>query len=381
MPSATPLRVTMVVEQLWQAVPGGSGTYIIELATELAKRPTIIELSGYVARHPFAEVLATDHGLPPSMPISVGTLPRRALYELWSWHLPLVRRRPAVNLSSDVIHATTWAIPPKSAPLVVTIHDLAFRRRPEFFTQRGVRFFERMVAITRREANVIIVPSQATARDCAAAGFVTERIRVIPHGVRPQAIPAARRLEFREKYGISRPFVLWVGTLEPRKNLPTVLAAYREAMQSQPELDLVLVGPAGWGGASDQAQQIAATLPPDKVHILGRVSDADLQAAYATAAVFCFPAFWEGFGLPVLEAQAHGTPVVTSRNTSMAEVCGAGAILVNPESAGEVAEGILACLGSDRIRLAEAALANSRQYTWEKSATQHIAAYQEAAHG
>ena len=376
--SANPLRVSMVVEQLWQPVPGGSGTYIVELLKRLVANPAV-RLTGYTARHQDAAAQAVAYGLPPELPIVASKLDRRLLYELWSrnihgWRMPKIAEK------ADVIHATTWAIPPKSAPLVVTVHDLAFQRRPDFFTKRGAKFFERMLAITRRDADYVIVPSETTAADCVAAGIAPDRLRVIPHGVGQARVTAAQQSEFRQKYGLTRPFVLWVGTLEPRKNLPVVLAAYALAVKQQPDLDLVLIGPDGWGGASAEVSRLAAALPDGKVHILGHVPLADLNAAYAAAQVFCFPSLWEGFGMPVLEAQAQGAPVVTSRDTSMAEVCGAGAILVDPESPAEVADGILACLGSERPAIAAAALANARLYTWEQAAAQHLAVYREAAH-
>lgn len=397
MPEADSLRVVLTVEQLWQPVPGGSGTYITELAKQLVSHPEVA-VTGYAARHLAAVASGAAHGLPDDLPVATSRLDRRVLYELWSRSLLGLSgerggrqdggrsrigrcRVPKVSVPADVIHATTWAIPPKSASLVVTVHDLAFQRRPDFFTPRGVQFFERMLRITKRDADLVITPSRTTADDCEGAGIERSRIRVIPHGVEQLEVSEARQATFRAKYGLRRPFVLWVGTMEPRKNLPVVLAAYALVLQSAPELDLVLIGPDGWGGASDEVQKLAASLPDGKVHVLGHVPLADLNAAYASAEVFCFPSLWEGFGMPVLEAQAHGTPVVTSRATSMAEVCGTGAVLVDPESPAEVAEGILACLGHQRSALSVAALANARQYTWEKAAAQHIAVYQEAAHG
>ena len=175
--------------------------------------------------------------------------------------------------------------------------------------------------------------------------------------------------DFRSRHGLVRPYILWVGTREPRKNLPTLLAAYEQLGGT--DLDLVLVGPAGWG--SDPTD---APLPPERVHVLGRLDDADLACAYAGARVFTFPSIWEGFGLPVLEAMAHGTPVVTSADTCMAEITREDAgILVPATDASALAEALEAASGSEHDRLAAAGVTRARDYTWEASAAAHAAVY------
>ena len=137
------------------------------------------------------------------------------------------------------------------------------------------------------------------------------------------------------------------------------------------DLDLVLVGPAGWG-----TDPTDAPLPPGRVHVLGRLDDTDLACAYAGARVFTFPSIWEGFGLPVLEAMAHGTPVVTSADTCMAEITGTGAgLLVPATDASALAEALEATAGSEHDRLAAAGIERARDYTWEASAAAHAAIY------
>jgi glycosyltransferase involved in cell wall biosynthesis len=209
----------------------------------------------------------------------------------------------------DLIHATTLAIPPKSAPLVVTIHDLAFLESPEHFTDRGNRFFNRGLELALRDADVVVCPSEATAADCRTNGFVAERIRVVPWGVATEAATDEDIARVRAHFELDGPFVLWTGTVEPRKNLPGLVEAF---LSMDTDMRLVLAGPDGWN--EDLAGLVRRA--PSRITPLGFVDRSDLDALYAAAEVFCYPSLAEGFGLPVLEAMAQGTPVVTSRGTS-----------------------------------------------------------------
>ncbi|HMO11666.1 MAG TPA: glycosyltransferase family 1 protein [Actinotalea sp.] len=278
-----------------------------------------------------------------------------------------------------MLHATTWAVPPHRGPLVVTVHDLAFLRDPGHFTPHGNRFFRRAMSVVRDEADAVVVPSRATAEDCLRAGFEAGRLHVVPHGVAVPTPAPDEVARWRAGHGLTRPYLLWTGTLEPRKNLPTLLAAFGAVAAERSDLDLVLVGPAGWGGADAAVRAALAELPQGRVHALGRLPTAALHLAYAGAHALGFPSTWEGFGLPVLEAMAHGVPVVTSAGTSMAEVCGDAGILVDPRSADELAAGLLAAAGPRHDELATAARARASEFTWESSAERHVAAYRAAA--
>ena len=364
------VNVGMVVEQMWQPVPGGSGRYIVEVASRLAACG--VRAVGVCARHGAGEASPADVGL--TIPVLASALPRRALYAAWDrLGVPGVDRLLTTASSGpDLIHATTWAIPPTSRPLAVTVHDVAFLRDPDHFTAHGSAYFHRALEITRRRADAIIVPSQATADDCVAAGLAPSLITVIPHGLSHTPVTPERLRSFRERFKLSRPYVLWVGTREPRKNLPTLLEAYERLGDA--DLDLVLVGPAGWG--SDPTD---APLPPERVHVLGRLDDADLAAAYAGARVFTFPSLWEGFGLPVLEAMAHGTPVVTSAGTCMEEVTGDAGLLVEATDAGALADALRRAAGDEHDDLAAAGVERARRFTWEASAAAHAEVYRSLA--
>jgi glycosyltransferase involved in cell wall biosynthesis len=359
-----PLRVAMTVEQLWQPVPGGSGTYIRELVREYRDMPDLA-VRGVTAWH------RRDAGDLSGLPVLRVPLPRVALFESWQR-----TRRPRIGRGQDVVHATTWAVPGTRVPLVVTVHDLAFRHDPAHFTPRGVRFFERGLAVTRDEAAAVIVPSEATRADCLAAGIDDERIHVVPHGVRRPTVTPEQVAAFRVRAGLGRKYVLWAGTREPRKNLPTLVAAFAELVAGGTDLDLVLVGPQGWGPELAPLTGAAA----ERVHVLGRLSDADLSAAYAGAHVFCYPSLREGYGMPVTEAMAHGTPVVTSRGTATEEAAGGAAVLVDPWDEAELAAALHDAAGDDRnaaLRLASAARA--AELDWPGAARATAAVLRRAA--
>ena len=175
--------------------------------------------------------------------------------------------------------------------------------------------------------------------------------------------------------GLPERFLLWCGTFEPRKNLPGLLEAFALVAGTDPTLHLVLVGPAGWGEA------LAVRPGPwaARVHEVGRLSSDDLRVAYAAATAFAFPSTWEGFGLPVLEAMSVGTPVVTSRGTSMAEVVGTAGVLVDPADPADLAAGLVRALGEEHDALGAAGRARAAGFTWELAAAGHVAAYRAAA--
>ena len=366
------LRAALVVEQCWQRIPGGSASYVGELSRALDEM-TGVEVVGLSARHDGPP--ATDSILPAD--VRSFALPRGALYRAWNW--AKAPRPEWIVPDIDVVHATTWAVPATRLPLVVTVHDLAFQRDPTHFTPRGVRYFRRSLDRVRREAAMIITPSEATASDCRDAGIEPDRLTVIPHGVRVPDVTTADVAAFRSKHALTRDLILWCGTLEPRKNLPVVLEAYSRLLRSSTDLDLAIVGPAGWGETADDVRRAVERLPTGRVHVLGRLGFDDLHTAYAAASVFCFPSLWEGFGMPVLEAMAHGTPVVTSSGTSMAEFSAGGALLVDPRDADQVADAVALATSDDATgQLGRGALLTASRYTWKLSAERHLAVYRTA---
>jgi glycosyltransferase involved in cell wall biosynthesis len=361
------VRVAVTVEQCWHRVPGGTATSIVGLIDAMVERPDL-DVVGVGARH--AEP-PPNPDLRPATDVRHLPLPRPALYE--AWHLPEPLRWPPVQRATgpvDVVHATTSATPPRAgAPLVVTVHDLAFLAEPTAFTRHGLRFFRRGTALARRHAALVVVPSEATAEECRGAGFDSDRLRVVPWGHDPIAVTAEQVDAVRRARGIPDRYVLFVGTVEPRKNLPRLARAWRRAVGA--EVPLVLAGPPGWGEIAPDGTGVIA---------LGPVSAADRDALYAGAAAVAYPSLREGFGLPVLEAMAQGAPVLTSRGTATEEVAGDAAVLVDPLDEADIAAGLTKLL-ADPARakaLGEAGRARAATFTWERCAAGYAAAYAEA---
>jgi glycosyltransferase involved in cell wall biosynthesis len=361
-----PLRVAVTLEQCWHRVPGGVARAAVEHTRAVAAAEPTIDQIGVSARHrdpPMAPYV-------PDIPVRQLPLGRRALYE--TWHRVGRPRVERATGAVDVTHATGLAIPGTAAPLVVTVHDLAWERWPEFFTRHGVRFFRRSMQLTRERAAVVVCPSEATAVDVVNAGLDPARVRIVPWGVDQTTAEPAEVAEIRTRQGLTRPYVLWVGTLEPRKNVSVVVDGFRRL--DRDDLDLVLVGPAGW---KEQLPPAAHELG-DRLHLLGFVADADLRALYAGAEAFCYPSLLEGFGFPVLEAMVQGTPVVTSGGTATSEVLGDGGVAIDPSSADELAAGLDAVL-TDREPYSRAAVRRSGRYTWARTAAGLGDAYRWAA--
>lgn len=354
------LRVAYTVEQCWHPVPGGTAVAALRIARELLERPADVDLRFVAGRHPTP---------PPPMyrpPGPVAMLPsaRPWLYESWTrlrWP-----RVESVTGEVDVVHATALVPAATAAPLVVTVHDLAFRHDPAQFTKHGVRLMERSLRVIVAKADRVICSSEATMADCAAAGIGPDRLRHVPLGVDATEVSSAEIERVRHRYLLPDEFVLFVGTLEPRKNLARLVAA----IGRNATLPLVVVGMEGWGEQR--------TLADSNTLLLGFVPDEDLAPLYAAAGVFAYPSEREGFGLPVLEALAQGTPVVTSRGTSTEEVAGGAAVLVDPFDVDSIADGLTTALRR-RDGLATLGRARAAQLTWRSSAEGTLAVYRELA--
>ena len=350
------LHVAVTVEQSWQPVPGGTAASTNALLAELARMPDL-DVWGVAARHRGA---APEPWHPP-VPVHHLPLPRAALYR--SWHglrwppVDLGRRGPR----ADVVHATSPAIPPVTAPLVATVHDLAFLDSPELYTPRGVRFLTRGTELARERASAVVVPSRWTREACLRAGFDAERLHVVPHGVSVPEVSTADVVRLRERLDLRGDYVLWCGTHEPRKNLPTLLAAFELLVADGSDLQLLLVGPDGWGPRTPPPPSVAS-----RMRTAGFLPPADLHAAYAGASVFCYPSLQEGFGMPVLEAMAHGVPVVTTADSPMAELAAGAGVLVDATDAAAVADGVTAAQADGR--LGALGVATARRLTWASAA-------------
>jgi glycosyltransferase involved in cell wall biosynthesis len=344
-------------------VPGGTAVAALRVADAMrsVEGVRLVGVAGWHRRPPAAAWVP---------PIAVRRLPgaRPALYESW-----LRIGQPRVEMATgavDVAHATTVIPCPSRAPLVSTVHDLAWRHAPEQFTKRGVDVFERSLALVRRKAALVLCSSQATIADCIDAGFDGSRLRHVPLGVDATPAGADDVERVRRTYSLPAEHLLFVGTLEPRKNLRRLVEAHRLLPGAPP---LMIVGATGWGDGDAVGQAAEG-----RVRFLGFVPAADLPALYASASALCYPSLREGYGLPVLEAMAQGTPVVTSRGTSTEEVAGNAAVLVDPLEVESIAAGIVEAL--DRAaQLAVLGRVRAASCTWAAVAARTAAAYREAA--
>ena len=349
-------------------MPGGTASSVLGTIGALRERDDI-ECIGVAACHrslppaPWTPTIETRHL----------RLRRELLYE--SWHRIRWPRVERVTGPVDVIHATGMAIPPKSAPMAVTVHDLAFVDYPEHATRHGLRFFHRSLVLTERDADVVLCPSEATKRELLDIGIAAERVRVIPWGVEPFTVSDDDIASVRVRYGVVGRYILWVGTIEPRKNLAGVIAAFRAL--NDDDITLLLVGPQGWN--EDLAARLGAG--NSRIRALGFVSRDELHALYGGAAAFCYPSVREGFGLPVLEAMMAGAPVVTSSGTATEEVVGDAGICVDPGDHAAIASALASIVGDEGIahRLGERAKARAQTFTWAHTADLTVDAYRSIA--
>lgn len=363
------LRAAVTVEQSWHRVPGGTAWSVIELLRALLDRPDL-ELVGVSARHRSAPL--EEWALP--VPVRSLPLPRPLLYE--TWHAPAFRF-PRVERATgpvDVVHATAVAIPPADAPLVVTIHDLAFLGERERATRHGHRFFRRGAVLAREHARLVVCPSRASADECAAFGFDESVLRVVPWGVRQDVVDAGAVARATAAYGITGRYVLFSGTVEPRKNLPRLLEAF--AALGRSDVELVLAGPIGWN--EDVTEGLAKL--DGRVRALGFVPRPQLEALLAGASVLAYPSLQEGFGLPVLEAMVQSTPVVTSSGTATEEVAGDAGLLVDPRDVRCISDALALLLDdpAEAERRASAGKARAAEFTWERTARAYETIYREA---
>lgn len=363
------IRLGVPVEQFWHRVPGGTGraTYgtLRALADAEATPETRVETGLMAAWH--RPSLRRPAGLGELGPVRFAPLPRPLLYESW-----LRLDRPRVERWTgrvDVVWAAAMVMAPSRAPVVATVHDLGFLDHPERSSRRGRDFFPRAWAAVGERAAAVVCPSQVVADDCARHGLDPARVRVVPWGVDATRASDAGAEAARRRHGLPEVFALWVGTLEPRKNLDRLVAAIGQV----PGLHLAVVGPAGW---NLDGRDVLAPLA-DRVHRLGPVADAELGALYKAAALFVFPSLLEGFGLPVLEAMAQGTPVVTSAGTATAEAAGDAALLVDPLDVDAVAAAVASVLDDPALAtdLGERGLRRAAERTWAATAAGYAAVF------
>jgi glycosyltransferase involved in cell wall biosynthesis len=380
-PSQGSLSVNVAINaQLLSRSPsfrsGGISRVIYSLLAELARDPRGLSYDVFApfapaAGHPLAAPALRYH------PTGGGTVraPVRIGWEQTILPLNLARLRPAL------LHATAYAAPLTwPGPAVLTIYDLTFLRYPRAFRRGNRAYLTVVTRLSARRARRIITISEHSRRDIVhRLGIPSERIVVAYPAVdaRYQALAPAAVAAFRQQKGLPDTFIFTLGTLEPRKNLAGLLHAYAHLPVPRPPL--MVAGGAGWRYSPifDTVKELG--LESD-VRFLGFVPEDDLPAWYSAARLFAYPSLYEGFGLPVLEAMACGTPTVTSTASSLPEVAGDAALTVNPTDDSALAEAMQAVLGDPgrQASMRSAGLRQAARFSWRVMADQTVATYLKA---
>ncbi len=311
----------------------------------------------------------------------------------WPTHRPAVRvlweqlaQGHALRaVGADLAHGPVFVGPLMApCPVVVTVHDLSFLRYPHLFRPANrlyLRLFTRLSI--QRARRVIAVSAHAAEETVRLLGIAQEKIRVVYHGVDPifRPLPPEEVAVFRARRGLPERFVLFVGTLEPRKNLVRLIEAFARA-GTDSGTALVLAGARGW-----YDEEIFATVErlglSARVRFPGYIPNNELPLWYNAARVFAYPSLYEGFGLPVLEAQACGTPVLTSSVSALPEAAGDGALLVDPFNVEAIADGLHRLLTDETLRetLRQRGREHAARFSWPRTAAETVTVYQEAIAG
>lgn len=381
------MRVTLIVEPLWHRVPGGTAVVTAELVQRLARRDDVeLDVVSASRRWPGFRERSSDFGEAlADLVVREALLPRPLLYEAWSrWG------RPDVAASdSHLIHSPMLPAPTRSrVPVVVTLHDLAWVERPSDFPERARKLYSRMFERIVDEAAAILCSSQSTLDAAVAAGLDSKRAHLVPLAARPLSPPpdpAAGETspsdvaDLQARFGIDGPFVLSVGTAEPRKNLSGLIEAYRRTRLSSEGVSLVVAGPVGWQMSMTSELDRLEPGVRKQIKAIGRVEDSDLGLLYRRCVAFAYPSFSEGFGLPVLEALDAGAPVLTSATTATAEVAGDAGVLVDPDSIDDIAGGLESVVFDEavRTRLMSAIPAQLARHSWQAHVDKTVAVYRQ----
>jgi glycosyltransferase involved in cell wall biosynthesis len=287
---------------------------------------------------------------------------------------------PVMDLLSrgaDIFHASALSRrPPRRPRLTATIYDMTCFLMPELHAASNLRADQSFAELLRR-AHRLIAISECTKNDAVRVlGIAAEKITVIHPGIGEAFFdpPPGKVTEVRNRYGLRRPFVLCIGTIEPRKNLGTLLDAFQALPASiQDQFELVVAGPAGWAGAETMARM-------NTIRYLGYVPEPDIAALTAAASVFAYPSLYEGFGFPVAQAMAAGVPVITSNVSSLPEIAGDAALLIDPRSQGELRDALARLLLSPDLcaELAARGRLRAQEFRWETCAARSLEFFQEA---
>jgi glycosyltransferase involved in cell wall biosynthesis len=359
----------------------GAGVYTYELVRALAELP---RKHSFVV---FARAGLFDDLVKQRKLHLVRIDPRsRALRLGWEQAvLPLLLRRHRVDVLHSPHHHTPLLLPPPRPKRVVTVHDVTFLLLPGRYPTARRLYMEGLTRAAVRVADAIITPSQAVRGDLVRTlGVSRERIVAIPEAASPRYAPAsaAEQARIRERYGLPARFVLSVGSREPGKNRARLLRAMALLRERGVDCTLAIAGQPAWDYETETALVERLKLG-ERARFLGYVAARDLPALYSAATAFAYPSLYEGFGLPVLESMACGTPVVTSNVGGTAEVAADAALLVDPRDTNALAEALERLLTDDTLRmlLRVRGMKRAAQFSWERTARETLLLYELVAAG
>ena len=342
--------------RLMESLANGAGEGVVQRLVVFSNRPVTIE---------------------ENERIQVYERRRFAVRSVWmQFVLPTILR----DVRPDLVHFTNYLAPlAAGVPYLVSFHDMSLSLLPQYHTLKKRVLTSSLIPSVARGARMILTPSESTRRDVVRLLRVDPgRVRVIPYAASPAFRPTVAPPETLEALGVRAPYFLYVGTLEPRKNLARTLRAFASVADSLPGCRFVIVGQRGWR----YAEVLRVAEDPalrGRVDFLGYLPEERLPALYAHALALVYPSLYEGFGLPVVEAMACGTPVLTSRSSSLAEIGEGAALLADPSDEKALADALQA-LGTDaalREKLRTLGLARARTFSWERTGRETVAAYRE----
>ena len=365
-------RIGVDARLLSEAVTG-IGRYTHEMLNALVRR------NHNWALYSHRPIVVGDWQEYKNVRLRTADLPWRSLRMAWAQSmLPWWSAQDGIELFWAPTHRLPRYLPERIAR-VVTIHDLVWKHAGQTMRPLSRWLDAKFMPEAVRLADRVIAVSEYTARDLLTEIPEAEgKVRVVPLGV--SALPEPSASEILDALGIDGPFFLFVGTLEPRKNLHRLLEAYAALPDNaRNSVRMVIAGGKGWGGV-DVASIAAQLNISDRTHVVGHASDALLSALYANALFLAMPSLYEGFGLPLVEAMARGKPVLTSNCASMPEVAGDAGLFVDPSDVNSIYNGLLAMVADDSLRqsLAGKAQAMAARYSWEKAAEATARIFDEA---
>lgn len=368
------MRIALQVDQLFFQAPGGIGTYIRNLIPAMVARDPSLRLTLFHARFASPEIperWMREHWV-ESLPETIKTLYPR-------WNLLGRPALPASLRAAEILHVTNHAaVAPagEGQKLVVTVHDLAFEYFPSLFPRPWRTLYKLGLRAAIRRADAIVTPSRNTAEDILSRTDVDpKKLHVVPLASSlPQGTLDAEDVLARLK--VPTPYVLFVGTLEPRKNLVRLVRAYRRVAADGFPHTLVLAGPLGWHHESLMRE--LALQGPGEIVMTGWLSDEELDAVYRAADALVYPSLYEGFGLPVVEAMARGVPTIASTTSAVPEVAGDAALGVDPRSVREIAQAIESVVSDVNVadRMAARGRAQAERFSWDETARRTLEVYE-----